>query len=156
MKRVISKGYTISVTSWENDGDNYKTKSMVIESEDEAKAVVEMCKTIFKSCNNGDGGIGNTMDDDASSVKELIAEFMLKHPVLIKDFLKNNPELNNISDIESAIEEMDEDTMDDLVDICMEYNYNLMGGSEYYYSRVCEKVEVTYSDTDIFAQEVKF
>jgi mevalonate kinase len=152
MKKVISKGFTITATSWENDGDNYKTKSMTVESEDEAKAIVEMCKTIFKSCNNRDGGIGNTMDDEGESVKELIGEFMINHPVLIKDFLNENPGLIDGLDVE----DIDETSLDSLVDICMRYNNQLMGGSEYYYSRVCERVDVTYSDKDIFSEEVNF
>lgn len=163
MKKVISKGYTVSVTSWENDGDNYKTKSMVIESEDETKAVVEMCKTIFKSCNNDEGGIGNSMDYEAESAKLIIVDFMIKHPVLIdKTFLEENSELKNIinlkdeGDIEEAIEDLDDSILDELVDTCMHYNSQLMGGSECYYSRVCEKVDVTYSDIDVFSQEVNF
>lgn len=163
MKKVISKGYTVSVTSWENDGDNYKTKSMVIESEDETKAVVEMCKTIFKSCNNGDGGIGNMCEGGEEGAKLIIVDFMIKHPILIdKSFLEENSELKNLINlkdeeaIEEAIEDLDDSILEELVDTCMHYNNQLMGGSEYYYSRVCEKVDVTYSDIDVFSQEVNF
>jgi len=152
MKKVISKGYTITVTSWENDGDNYRTKSMTVESEDEAKAITEMCKTLFKSCNNRGCGIGNMMDDEADQAKEVIAEFMINHPVLIKEFLEENPGLIDGLDVE----DIDETSLDRLADICMKYNNSLMGGSECYYSRVCEKVEVTYSDKDVFLEEVKF
>ena len=38
MKKVIAKkGYTLDVTSWENDADYYQTNSMTFETEEEAK-----------------------------------------------------------------------------------------------------------------------
>lgn len=139
MKKVISKGYTISVTSWENDGDNYKTESMTVESKDEAKAIIKMCKKLFHSDN---GGIGNMMEDEGDKVNEMILKFLEKNPEVKETIISCNPKVklndNNISNF-----------------IMDKYNYNLMGGSEYYYSRVCEKTEVTYSDKDIFLEEIK-
>jgi len=134
MKKVVSKGYTITVTSWENDGDNYNTLSLVEENKDKAKAIVEMCKTIFRSCNNGDGGIGNMSEDDESSAAEVIIPFMKRHPILY-----DNKEL----------------TDKELVNLCMKYNRELMGYSEWYYSRVFESCVVTYSDSDILTEEVE-
>lgn len=143
MKKVISKGYTVSVTSWENDGDNYRTESMVFESEDEAKAITKMCKSVFKSCNNGDGGIGNMMDDEGEMATEVILEYLEENPEIKATIIACNPKVK-LNDDEA------------IFNLIMEkYNYGLMGGSECYYSRVCESVEVTYSDTDIFSKEVK-
>lgn len=163
MKKVISKGYTLTVTSWENDGDNYKTKSLTVESEEEAKSLTQMCNTLFKSCNNGEGGIGNMCEGEEEGAKELIVHFMIKHPVLIDtSFIEENSELKNLINlkdeeaIEEAIEDLDDSILEELVDTCMHYNNQLMGGSEYYYSRVCERVDVTYSDIDVFSQEVNF
>lgn len=133
-KKIVSKGYTLSVTSWENDGDNYKTKSHTYDSKELAIAVAKMCRTIFKSCNNGDGGIGNTNERDESEAQEVIIKYMKKHPELYPD--EKNP-----SD-------------DELVDICMDYNYTLMGNSEYYYSRVFERLILTYSPEDIYLEEI--
>lgn len=134
-KKIISKGYTLSVTSWENDGDNYKTESMTFESKELAVAVAKMCSTIFKSCNNGDGGIGNMSDGEDESAHGIILPYMKAHPELYPD--------ENPSD-------------DELIDICMDYNSNLMGGSEYYYSRVFESCSLTYSPEDVFLEEIKF
>lgn len=144
MKKVISKGYTVSVTSWENDGDNYRTESIVVQSKDEAKVISEMCKTIFKSCNNGDGGIGNMMDDEGDMAYEVILGYLEENPEIKATIIACNPKAK-LNDDER------------IVDFIMEkYNYGLMGGSECYYSRVCESVDVTYSDKDVFSQEVKF
>ena len=131
---MIKKGYTIEVTSWENDGDNYKTKSIVEQSKEKAKAIKEMCDTIFKSQSNGAGGIGNCGDID--SHRELIVDFMKDHPVL-SDHIPNP-------------------TDEQLMDVCMELNYDLMGGSEWYGSRVCESCKVTFSEVDVETKEVTF
>lgn len=133
-RKVVNKGYTITVTSWENDGDNYKTKSITVESKDKAAAIAKMCRTLFKSHNNGEGGIGNMGEDERRDAKKLIVPFMKDNPVLYDH--------KTLKD-------------DELVDICMDINTNLMGYSEYYYSRVCESVIITFSDKDIEVEEVK-
>jgi len=133
--KVINKGYTITVTSWENDGDNYRTKSMTVESKEMAKAISEMCNTVFLSSNNGEGGIGNLMYDQDVHAEEIIIPFMESHPDLYNNENK---------------------TDEQLVEICMNINYELMGGSECYYSRICEKCIVTYSPEDINVEEVNF
>ena len=47
---LIPAGYRVEVTSWENDGDNYNTKSISgIKSESAVKFIVEICK-LHKSC----------------------------------------------------------------------------------------------------------
>ena len=137
MIKVIEKGYTIKVVSWENDGDNYNTKNMVIDSREIAKAISEMCNTIFKSKNSKIyHGIGNIMSEDYEDAYDVIIPFMNEHPILWND--KPNP------------------TDEELINICMEYNNQLMGSSEWYYSRVMEKCTVTYSSKDIFVEEIIF
>ncbi len=133
MRKVISKGYTIEVVSWENDGDNYSTKSLIVDSLEEATAIVKLCESVFVSTNNG-GGIGNISDGENKYASKIIIPFMRKYPELY-------------SGIENPTDE-------ELVDICMSINYNIMGSSEWYYSRVCESVIVYYSDKDIFLEEI--
>jgi hypothetical protein len=78
-KKIASKGYTIKVVSWENDGDNYKTLHKVVEDRDEALKIKRICETLFRSCNNGDGGVGNAMDGECEHV--------------IEEFIEANPEM---------------------------------------------------------------
>ena len=144
-KKVISKGYTISVTSWENDGDNYNTQQITVDSLDMARAVSKMCTTLFLSENNGQGGIGNSCDLN-STIKYKISKFFKENPILI-----------NAEQHRELIEIEDEDEEEDfLVDICSDWAYQLLGNSEFYYCRVAESVSVTYSDRDIFLEEIKF
>jgi len=121
-EKVANKGYTIEVVSWENDGDNYKTKTMTVETEAEARKIKKICSELFKSCNNGDGGIGNAMDGECEDV--------------IEDYIENNPEM-----------ELTVEYIEDLVS-------ELLGRSEYYDYRVCERVQVTYLDQDVYAQVI--
>ncbi len=134
--KVVSKGYTITVVSWENDGDNYNTNSLVLEDKDRAFAIAKMAKELFKSGSNSGEGIGNTNEGDESKANKKILSY-----------LENNPNTFTNQDV------MDED---ELIGICMGYNYRLLGGSEWYYSRVLEKITLTYSETDINVEEIKF
>ena len=128
--KVIQKGYTITVVSWENDGDNYRTKSMVVDSKEKALAIKHMCETIFKSCN---GGIGNMMDDEGDKAFEVILPYMKAYPDLY-----DNKDYND----------------GELLDICLNLNYELMGGSTSVASRVCESVRITYSPEDIYVETI--
>ncbi len=119
MKKVINKGYTITVVSWENDGDNYNTKSMTVDTKEEASKIVKICKELFQSEN-----VGNSMNGEASDI--------------IEKYIQDNQEL-----------QLDTDYISDLV-------MYLMGYSEYYDYRVCEEVTVTYSDKDIYLEEITF
>lgn len=61
----IKAGIKLDITSWENDGDNYKTKSFYGLGEAEVRFYVEFCK-LFNS-HNGDGDtecFGNIYDAD--------------------------------------------------------------------------------------------
>jgi hypothetical protein len=142
--KVVSKGYTVTCTSWENDGDNYNTKSMVVESKDEAEAIYKMCTILFQSENRTNSkGIGNSNDLD-SSVKGKIVKFFKQYPNLLDE--DQHREL---------IEIEDEDEEEDFYsDICSNWAYELLGNSEYYYCRVAEKTTVTYSETDIFVNQI--
>lgn len=135
MKKVkaINKGYTITVTSWENDGDNSRTKSITVDSKELAKALKDLCNNVFIS---GKKGIGNFNDVEEEEAKKIVIPYMKKHPELYTDI------------------KIEDD--DHLYDICMEYAYELMGSSEWYICRVMESCMVTYSDKDIFLEEVKF
>lgn len=139
MNKAIKKGYTLTCTSWENDGDNYRTKSMTVQNKDYAQAIKAMCESVFKSCNNGDGGIGNCNDECGNgTTTNIILDFVNKWPIVKEQMESDNP------------------TDEEIVDFVMELNGELMGYSEWYYSRISESCIVTYSSTDIAVEEVKF
>jgi hypothetical protein len=133
MVKVIEKGYTLEVTSWENDGDNYNTESLTVDTIEEAKRLHTICTTLFKSCNNGEGGIGNSMDGEENDT--------------ILEYVENNKDL---------FPEFEGEDDDFIIDHILHLACKLMGGSEYYDCRVCESVLVTYSPEDIYVEEIKF
>jgi len=178
-KKVISKGYTVEVTSWENDGDNYKTKSATYDTKEEALAVKAMCLSLFNSCNNGDGGIGNMCEGEDPT--PIIVEYIVQHPEILEFCC--NEDLIKPSDLEEAIknefpkemetyewQELIHDYLDtsdneeaikhgetiknEWYDFVMDYNYELLGSSDYYISRIAEKVSIFYSDKDIYLEEI--
>ena len=56
---IIKKGYHLDITSWENDGDSYRTERIVVENRDMAKLSLEACK-MFSSRNCSSKGLGNS------------------------------------------------------------------------------------------------
>lgn len=119
--KTTEKGYTLTVVSWENDGDYYQTNTMTVQTEEEARKIAKLCNELF-----GDGGIGNTCDDEDEEADETI-----------NNYIENNPELGL--------------TKDEIIEL----NRDLCGYSEYYIYRVCEMVTVTYSPEDIYVEKIK-
>lgn len=138
MKKIINKGYTITVVSWENDGDNYNTKSITVDSKDKAKAYYDMMQLCKSENNQPKGGIGLGNSSELSKKQiEAIIDFLKRNPILLGD------------DIGTVEEEH-------LVDFFSELTWDLLGGSEWYMFRVMESCIITYSNEDVFLEEVKF
>ena len=132
--KAIEKGYTLKVQSWENDGDNYRTKYLTVSTEKEAKVTVKMCKELLVS----NGGIGNLTEYEDDKAQYLVDEWV-----------KENP------DIFIGFDDYEEWDSAETYDYIMEIKSDLVGYSEYYISRVVESVQVTYSPQDIYVEEIK-
>ena len=133
MKKIINKGYTLHDTSWENDGDNYRTKSKTVPTKEEAEYLHKIFTELFKSCNNGEGGVGNSMEGEEN---QTILDYVNEHK-------------NIFTDLSGEDEDGILGYFDDL-------SYQLMGGSEFYDFRVCESVVVTYSPEDVYLETINF
>jgi len=136
--KIVSKGYTLTVVSWENDGDYYNTQSITVQTLEEAKVWYEMMQ-LCKSKNSRSKDIvylGNTYE-----------EFSNAQINVIKDFITNNLEIlvpgENIESFEDQ---------DDFVDCFRDLSGRLLGYSEYFACRVMESCIVTYSDEDIYVE----
>ena len=142
--KVVSKGYTVTCTSWENDGDNYNTNSVVVEKKEMAEALYQMCKVLFQSENGKHSkGIGNSCDG-GYLVQTKIAEFIKQYPILMDE--EQVRELIEIEDEDEELEFYEE--------ICNHWKYELLGSSEYYYCRVASTTTVSYSPEDIFVEQI--
>ena len=165
-KLVFEKGYTLEVTSWENDGDNYRTKSHHMETKEEAEEVRKMCKEIFIGCHNGENGIGNLMEDEYSQGEYIILDYLTRNQKLIKinglntiksmkkdiltEFSNDGITEENYKEYAGDYYEENKAAFEGWIDMARKYNYSLMGGSEYYYSRVFESSTLYHSPEDIY------
>jgi hypothetical protein len=141
-RKIINKGYTIEVVSWENDADNYATHSITVKTLEEAKKLYLICTELFPSGSNNETYIGNSMDDEYN---DRIISFINKYPSLFSDL-----------DLESINKNAEEEENYDIIsDYFKNLAYSLMGSSEYYDYRVCESCNVFYSDKDIYLEEIK-
>ena len=170
-KKVVSAGYTVEVTSWENDGDNYRTKSAVYDTREEALAVKHMCEVLFDCTDyDNEGGIGNVMDSDKYEAEQKIVSYFVKNPTLLsiqkltllesfKEAVRE--EYSEFLALPTWLECLEEHlegqeiVPEDWVETVNQYKYELMGSSEYYYSRVCESAEVYYSPEDLYLEIVE-
>lgn len=134
-KLIVKKGYTLSVISWENDGDNYDTNKKTVESIEEAESLYKLMM-LCKSKNNVDErGLGNTTTSKFNEDQiDMIVDFFEKNTTLI------NGDINEHKCIALFY---------DLTD-------QLLGSSEYYLCRVMESCSVTYSPSDIYLEEINF
>jgi hypothetical protein len=139
-KLVVKKGYTVEVVSWENDGDHYSTMSKTYDTAEKALCVKKLCNELFSCYHSGaEIGIGNICDDYE----------MARDRTLV--YLKKNLNVLKLFATRADIELKDEET---LVQIVMNINFDLLGGSDVYNSRICERCEVSYSAEDIHVEVI--
>lgn len=173
MKKVASKGYTVEAVSWENDGDNYQTRTMTVDSLEEAKAVKHLCDNLFQAEDwpNPSNSIGNMSEYEDNLAKVITAQYLAVNPDLLKikgvfdeqqlqlDIEKEYRTELDCSDLgwEDLLEEYIE-TREDLINewwyVVADYNGKLLGYSEFYISRVCESTEITYLAEDVYAEVI--
>jgi len=92
-KIVINKGYTITVVSWENDGDHNETNNITFESYEEAEAYFELVKFYYENLNEQE----DFFDEEE---KELIIKFVKEHKSILCPHLEY---LNKFDDIVSSL-----------------------------------------------------
>lgn len=56
----IPTGYGVEITTWENDGDNYKTVSVYGLDKNEVSFIVEFCKHFYSENSQKAKGLGNS------------------------------------------------------------------------------------------------
>ncbi|EIP2092505.1 hypothetical protein AYADHXPP_CDS0141 [Escherichia phage 235Ecol030PP] len=159
---TIPKGYVIDVTTWENDGDNYKTKTLFGVEEHELQQFKYLLKK-FKNRHSSTKAkhyCGNTPFSDCSSI---IYEYLVEG--LFSDQL--TPEfIKKVFDIEVDLgnkSEEDEERVFDLFfisgDEVSQGLIDILGhASEYYdydFLRVVESVEFAYIEEEIVLPTVK-
>lgn len=137
---IMKKGYTLEVTSWENDGDYYQTERVTYETFEQAKDVLKICSELFSLYHDEPKiGIGNMSDHEYDEAVKRVKEYFMKNPEVCRHFI---PE-------DDLIEE------DDFMDFCMDVNSSIMGSTEVYLSRVFESGKIFYVPEDIKVQVIE-
>jgi len=134
----IKKGYMLSVVSWENDGDNYRTKTFSGLSKEEVLFYKKILP-FFNSRNDPESkGLGNMIDeryDDAAIIE--VGEKIFNIAVDLK--------VSNII----YIDEIDVNDDDQMIQLTSDLGHELMGASDFYVFRVFESASVAYIAEDI-------
>ena len=66
---VIPAGYRVTITSWENDADNYKDTIHEGLSKERVEYILELCKLFKSGSNNGGATFGNMYDPDEEEIE---------------------------------------------------------------------------------------
>lgn len=129
---IIPAGYRITVTSWENDADNYNTEVKEGLSLEQCKLYVDLCKLM-----EGDDDVSNLYEPDEE-------ELALLKAALVSVAKQHLPAA-----------ELDEDaTEEDMNDVMMDiiYDLGLAGGD--FCTRVCEEWKVEHVPVEIVLNDV--
>lgn len=138
---TIPAGYRLTVTSWENDGDNYNTKTLDGLTLEKVSYLVDLCK-ILGSSNAQIGNFGNLYDPSETEVLKLskrIKAIIEKYPTIKADFFSmHTAEDGEESYPDYAAEEL--------------YELALVGGE--FFTRVCESFVVEYVPQEIVIEDI--
>lgn len=139
----ILAGYRITVTTWENDADNFKTASKDGLTENQVRFYADVCKRM-KSKNQQNGHFGNMYEPDEAE-RDAFCRF------LNETVEKNGGILQILPDTEEEdIPGCNGDFSDWLADSL--WDLGLMGGD--FYTHVCSKFVVTYIQHEINLPDV--
>lgn len=168
--QLIIKHPVLEVYSWEADADNGYSITERFSSEEEAVAAKHMCEHLFSKGNGYKNlGIGNLSEDDSAEIRTAIITYLVSNPTLLeinkvttaetlKDIIEvKHPTLKDDEWIGFLIDyyKFYEDTLFAWYDVVMEYNHKLLGESEWFFSRVCDKC-VLYFENVITSYALKF
>lgn len=142
---MLNRGYHVTVTSWENDADNYNTKTIVVQDREE----VDMLVTLFGLLGgqNKDGLDFGNMYQPNKAECEAFANTVAAIPGMIAYLEKKFDWLKEAMDNPECIVEHMDAVMDILYDVGL-------SGSEHFYTRVCDKVTVFYVEQDVYAERI--
>jgi hypothetical protein len=132
---TIPAGYRISITSWENDGDNYKTEVLEGLTKERVKLYTDICKALYRNYGK--------MPRIANLYEPTESELEAFNKVMLKVRKANESEFDKDTTDEETMQETMYDIASDLG----------LVGSEFF-SRVCESFKVEYINTPIVLHDV--
>lgn len=148
---TIPAGYRVTVVSWENDADHYKTKVLEGLTEQEARFVADFA-SLFKSKNNhGNRGIGNMYEPSSKEMAE--AQAAVKAVVA-----RHQPLPEGVTEYfqceDAGIDAFGDEEDDGFMDGFTEYAYELGLSGGDFYTRVMESIKVEHIPEQIHLSDV--
>ena len=137
---IIPAGYRVTITSWENDADNYKDTIHEGLTKERVEYILELCKMFKSGSNNGGKTFGNMNESDGA------AQFAKAEQAVRAVLEKHRTSLNHL---ELANLEAEEDEME-VCEIVSEF----IGSSEFYTFRVFSKAKVEHIPLQITMEDV--
>lgn len=149
---TIKAGYRLTVTSWENDADNYNTKMIEGLTKEDVEFHVKFI-SLFKSGSRG--GFGN-MHEPSSMKRYQLAEAIA---LLVQANDATNTSFDGLGKLLKDVDVTDEEKFEDdimapILDSAHDYLWELgLTGGEFY-TRVLDKYKVEFVPHDIQIQDV--
>jgi hypothetical protein len=126
MNTIIPAGYRITCTSWENDGDNYNTKTVEGLTREHVHLYTDLLKLLSRRHKDGDhGNLYEPGEDECQALADDVKAVLAKHEG--NDAI---PDDIDLSDVDSVVEYF--------CDVVGDFT----GSSEHYLTRVVESVQV--------------
>lgn len=137
---IISAGYRVTISSWENDADNYKDTIHEGLTKERVEYILELCKLFKSGSNNGGKTFGNMSESAMSGryerAQQAVRVVLEKHRAVL-----NHCELANL-------EAEEDDT-----EVCEIVN-EFIGSSEFYMFRVYDTAKVELIPHQITMEDV--
>lgn len=144
----IPAGYQLRTTTWENDGDSYKTQIISGLTKETVAFYIEL-GSLFESASRGTGGFGNRgcteggdayHNNDLYAVMAAIAKVVSNHPEADAEVLDRYSVVVEDAD---EFSEVHENLIEDILGWTEDYY------DEQYFCRVVDKVEVFFYNAPI-------
>ena len=107
---MFEKGYTLEVESWENDGDNYRTKYYHVDTIEGVDAIIKICDNMFDMSYTPTHSISNNIYNSFEDYEDIV-----------KDFFEQNEDVRKYFKLD------DNFSNEDVIFIIQELGYELMG-----------------------------
>ncbi len=152
---IIKSGYRLTVTSWENDADNYKTVVTEGNSAEYTRYVVAML-TIAKDHGNMYEPSDRELNNLAMVVREVFVKCLKTIPglaeLLIERLELEAKDIDEFGKLEFDFDENDD--LDPITDFYTELAGQFLGYSEGYWLRQLESIKVEFVSHDIDLEDV--
>lgn len=144
--KLHSQGYELVVTSWENDADNYNTKTASFRTMSDLMTAVDIIKLLTHTDDNGNYRHGGVDAGDFSNLYDPTEYEIEKFREAVIPIILENPTfyfVDSVVDKETAF------------DYAMDFLYDLGLSHGEWFTRVVESFEIYRFAEDIYVTKVK-